>query len=278
MSEKGSSIGLKKNEACVVKVLIALLIIACFGCQKESMTIKIAATPIPHVEMLKAIQSDLKEKGITLRIIEVDDYNLPNRLLFEKQVDANFFQHKPFLEAQEKAFNYHFAILATVHFEPLGLYSKKVHSLQDLPSGGTLALPSDPTNEARALELLAALGLITLSEDHSQLSTVRDVQSNPKHFRFQEVDAAFLPRALPDVDAAIIPGNFALQARLSPSQDALAEEKGCSPYANLLVVRTGDETRPELQILAEALRSEKMALFLQNRYSGTVQLTHSECK
>ncbi len=251
----------------------ALLCLCLTGCQKESSVLRVAATPVPHAEMLMVIQPLLKSRGVHLKIVEVDDYNLPNRLLAEKQVDANFFQHQPFLEAQEKEFGYQFSIVKKIHFEPLGIYSSRLGTLDDLPQGGIIALPNDPTNEARALTLLAREGLLTLKPGSGSLATVLDIEQNPRKLRFHEVDAALIPRILPDVDLAVIPANFALQAHLFPRKDALALESGCSPFANLLVVRQGDEQRREIQLLAEALTSQEMNLYLKDTYQGALELT-----
>lgn len=246
------------------------------SCQQKEKTLKVAATPIPHGEMLAMIQPDLKEKGIILKIVEVDDYNLPNRLLAEKQVDANFFQHMPFLEEQEKQFGYAFVAYGKIHLEPLGIYSNKLKSLEDLATGAIVAIPNDPTNEARALNLLADQKLITLKRC-GVLATVEDILENPKKLRFHEVDAPLLPRILPDVTLAIIPANFALQANLIPNRDALAIEGACSPYANILVIRKGDEGRKDLQILKEALTSEKIKNYLSETYKGGIE-SAADCK
>jgi D-methionine transport system substrate-binding protein len=254
----------------IVITLCALTIWFLLGCQNQEKILRVAATPVPHAEMLEAIQSDMKEKGIRLEIIEVDDYNLPNRLLQEKQVDANFFQHEPFLKIQEKEFGYSFAILARIHIEPLGVYSKKIQSLSQIRQKATVAIPSDPSNEARALRLLEEEGLIRLHENVTLLATPLDIVDNPKKLHFQELDAALLAHVLPDVDLAVIPANFALQAGLCPQRSSLLLESGESPYANLLVVRKGDENRPELQLLAQILTSEKMRNFMCSHYKGSL--------
>lgn len=256
-----------------MKILAAFIVstIIFWGCGHQEKSLKVAASPVPHAELLNLIKSDLKEKGIHLKIIEIDDYNLPNRLLAERQVDANFFQHRPFLEEQEKEFGYKLTAYACVHIEPLGIYSKKIKSLADLPMGAVVAIPSDPTNEARSLELLSSQGLITLKKDKNSLSTCLDILENPKKIRFHEVDAALTPRILPDVDLAVIPGNFALQAHLLPSQDALVLESGeNSPYANLLVIREGEGDREDLRLLKEALTSEKIRTYLIENYRGAL--------
>jgi D-methionine transport system substrate-binding protein len=253
-------------------ILTALIgMCALVGCQSQEKFLKVAATPVPHADLLEAIKTDLEKEGVNLKIVEVDDYNLPNRLLFEKQVDANFFQHGPFLGEQNQRFGYSLIPLAAVHLEPLGLYSQKIVSLDSLKEGGIVAIPSDPSNEARALGLLQEVGLIKLKQKTvGPFSTIYDIEENPKHLKIEEVDAAFLPRALPDVDLAVIPSNFALQAHLNPSRDALALESSDSPYANLIAVREGDEDRDDLIALKKAMTSEKMRRYIQEKYKGAI--------
>jgi D-methionine transport system substrate-binding protein len=251
--------------------LAIALIALCFftACKSSQQTIRIAATPVPHADLLNQIKTDLAAEGITLKIIEVDDYNLPNRLLAEKQVDANFFQHEPFLQMQKKQFGYPLAILTKVHIEPLGVYSEKIYAIESIPDEAIIAIPNDPTNEARALKLLESQNLITLSSE-TQLATPLDIESNPKKFKFEEVDAPFLARVLPDVHLAVIPANFALQAELSPSKDALFTETGESPYANVLVVRESEINREEFKFLKEALSSEKLSHYITEKYQGCI--------
>ncbi|HAZ15293.1 MAG TPA: methionine ABC transporter substrate-binding protein [Parachlamydiales bacterium] len=247
----------------------ALLLL--WGCASDSKgALRVAATPVPHAEMLSEIQGDLKKQGIDLQIVVVDDYILPNRLLFEKEVDANFFQHLPFLKKQEKEFGYRFSSLAKIHLEPLGIYSKRFQSLSSIPDKSSIALPNDPTNEARALNLLEKEGVIHLQEGDKENATAASIVSNPKGLTFLEVDAPMLPRALTDVAAAVIPGNFALQAGLDPLRDPLAKESTDSPYANILVIRIEEEGRPELQALKEAMTSEKMRAFILTKYKGAI--------
>lgn len=237
----------------------------------DTKTIKVAASPVPHSEILQLVVSDLKEKGITLEIIDIDDYQLPNRLLAEKKVDANFFQHEPFLNEQKKTFGYKIVAIAKVHVEPLGIYSDKITSLDGLRDGAVVAVPSDPTNEARALELLEREGLIKLKSGVGLKATIHDITENPKKLKIKEVDAPFLARALPDIDLGVIPSNFAIQVGLCPPKDALAMESGDSPYANVLVIREADLDRPELRELASALQSPKIKEFFTQKHCGALQ-------
>lgn len=254
-------------------ITIGSLMVVCslMGCRLQEKTLSIAASPVPHAEILEAARPALEKQGIRLKIVEVDDYNLPNRLLHEGQVDANFFQHKPYLEEQNRRLGYHLIPLTLVHIEPLGIYSVKITCLDDLKEGATIALPSDPTNEARALALLADVKMISLKPiSHDHLATIYDILENPKHIKFTEIDAAFLPRTLRDVDAAVIPANYALQADLNPSKDALALEPTDSPYANLVAIRESDAHREDFETLKKVLNSEEMREFILKKYHGAI--------
>lgn len=244
---------------------LLLFLVSCTSSPNEK-ALKVAATPVPHAEILEFIKPDLKAQGIDLEIIITDDYNIPNRALAEKEVDANFFQHRPFLEMQKEAFGYPIESLAAIELEPMGLYSGHLKSLKDLKDNSKVAIPSDPSNEARALFLLESEGLIQLSPPHYPHSTLINIVENPKKLKFIEVDAAMIPRALADVDLAAINTNFALSAGLHPGKDALALESPDSPYANLLVIRQGEESREDIQALKKALTSDHLREFLKERY------------
>jgi D-methionine transport system substrate-binding protein len=253
-------------------LLLAGLIFFCSACNSSHKTLKVAATAVPHADLLEVVKEDLKNEGIDLKIIEIDDYNLPNRMLNEGQVDANFFQHKPFLDEQIRLYGYDLVPLASVHIEPLGIYSSVYKSLDEIKNESIVAIPQDPTNEARALMLLEDVGLIKLRDvPNKYLITTLDIVENPKGLRFEELDAAYLPRALSDVDLAVIPVNFALQAKLNPIKDALALEDKDSPYANIVVVRPGESRREEFQKLKEALNSEKLREYIKEKYKGAIQ-------
>jgi D-methionine transport system substrate-binding protein len=250
---------------------ILCFLILLFGCASvPKKGLKVAATAVPHAELLEFVKPDLKAQGIDLIIIVADDYNLPNRALAEKEVDANFFQHLPFMEEQVRQFHYKIERLAKVELEPMGIYSKRIGSLSDLKDKATIAIPNDPTNEARALLLLQAHGIIELDDANNLQATVMNIRKNPKEIKFLEVDAAIVPRALDDVDAAVINSNFAMQASLSPLRDALVLEGKDSPYANIIAVRIGDETRPDIQALKAAMTSEKMREFILQKYKGAI--------
>lgn len=247
-----------------------LLLAGCSKTETPKQDLKVAATPVPHAQMLEFVKPDLEAKGIHLNIIVTDDYNMPNRALAQKEIDANFFQHLPFLEEQMRQFHYRIEDFGAIEIEPMGIYSKKIKSLAELKDGTTIAIPNDPTNEGRALLLLASQGLITLDSSNNLHATIVNIKSNPKKLKFIEIDAAMLPRSLDDVDAATINTNYALSAHLNPERDALVLENKDSPYANILVIRIGDEKRPELIALKEAMTSDKMRAFIEKTFKGAV--------
>jgi D-methionine transport system substrate-binding protein len=259
-----------------LKAAFALLLTACSllfqGCGSSNKpSLKVVASAVPHAEMLEFVKEDLQKQGITLEILVTDDYNMPNRAVAHSEADANFFQHIPFLNEQNRQFNDSLISLGAIEIEPMGVYSKKIRSLNELQDGAVVAIPNDPTNEARALLLLQTENLIEVNRNKGQAAMVLDITSNPKLLQFIEVDAAMLPRALDDVDVAVINTNYALGAGLSPQTDAIALESSDSPYANVLVIRKGDENRPDLIALKNALTSEKMRHFIVETYQGAVQ-------
>lgn len=258
-----------KSLFAIIASSIALLT----GCSKTTahkQELKVAATPVPHAQMLEFIKPDLKAKGIHLNIIVTDDYNMPNRALAQQEIDANFFQHLPFLEEQLREFHYRIQDFGAIEIEPMGIYSKKIKSIDDLNEGATIAIPNDPTNEGRALLLLQSQGLITLDSPKNPHATIVNIKTNAKMFKFIEINAAMLPRSMDDVDAAVINTNYALAANLNPEKDALALENKDSPYDNILVIRIGDEKRPDLIALKAAMTSDKMRAFIEKTYKGAV--------
>lgn len=250
---------------------LAALLLFSPGCNKDKKQgLRVAASPVPHAEMLEYIKPALKEKGIDLIIIVTDDYNIPNRALANQEIEANFFQHQPFLDAQVNAFHYPILSIANIMVEPIAIYSKKVKSLGELKDNSVIAVPNDPTNEARALLLLQREGLIKLKDPANRQATVLDISENPKKIKFIEVDAATLPRTLDDVDAAAINTNYALQANLHPEKDGIAIENKDSPYMNVLVIHADSKDDPEIKALKEELTSDKMRSFLLEKYKGAV--------
>lgn len=253
----------------VFAIFASILIFASCSQKEDKQSLKVAATAVPHAEMLEQIKPDLKAQGIDLKIVVVEDFNTPNRALADKEVDANFFQHQPFLELQKREFKYPFEVLTAVHLEPMALYSKKIKALNELRDGALVAIPIDPTNQARALFLLESEGLIKL-DSHDQNATLLNIVENPRHLSLQEIDPPLLARSLDDVDLAAINANFALQAGLNPKIDAIAREDKRSSYVNVIVIRKGEEQRADLQALKKAMTSEKVKAYINQKYNGSI--------
>ncbi|KQS58463.1 metal ABC transporter substrate-binding protein [Geodermatophilus sp. Leaf369] len=234
--------------------------------------LSVGASPVPHAEILRFIDENLAEDaGLDLDIVEFTDYVQPNVALDDGSLDANFFQTVPYLEEQEATAGYDFTALEPVHVEPLGIYSDSLTDLADLPDGATVAIPNDPTNAARALRLLEANDLVVLADTGDAAPTSLDVESSPVDLQISEVEAAQVPRSLADVDIAVINGNYAIDADLTPAEDALAlEEAEGNPNANLLVVRAGDEGDERIQTLEELLHSDEVRQFIEDTYDGAV--------
>lgn len=232
--------------------------------------LKVGASPVPHAQLLQLVKDDLKSQDVDLDIIEITDYVTPNLLLDSKELDANFFQHKPYLDTFSKEKNLKLVIAGNVHVEPLGVYSKKVDKIENLKKGGVVAIPNDPTNGGRALILLHNNGVIKLKDPTDLLATEFDIVENKNNLKFKSLDAAQIPRALKDVDLAVVNGNYALEAGLNPLTEALIIEGKESPYANLIAVREGDEKREDIQKLVKALQSEKVKEFIEKTYKGAV--------
>ena len=256
--------------AAAAALLLALTPIT--GCKPPTAdpnTLRVGATPVPHAQLLEHVKPLLEKQGITLQIVELTDYVQPNLALVEGELEANFFQHAPYLAQFNADRGAKLVAAGKVHVEPLGVYSRKVKALAELPQKAAVAIPNDPTNAARALLLLQRAGLITLRGEGLR-ATVLDVVDNPKGLRLRELESAQLPRSLPDVDAAVINTNYALQAGLEPTREALAIEGSESPYANVLV------TRPELledrrvKALVQALQSQDTRDFITQRFAGAI--------
>lgn len=232
----------------------------------EVTTIVIGASPTPHAEILEFVEESLAaDAGFTLEIVEYTDYVQPNVQLAEGELDANFFQHLPYFEAEVEEKGYDFASFDGVHIEPYGVYSETLDSLDDLPAGAQIGVPNDPSNQARALELLAAEGVFTLAEVADP--TVFDIEDNPNDVELAELEAAQLVRSLADFDLAVVNGNYALEAGLNPAEDALVTEAGeGNPYANLVAVRSEDAAAPAIVALDEALHSEETRDFITERW------------
>lgn len=263
----------------IVFLVIALISISVIfaGCSNNKPAapagktiVKVGATPVPHSEILNFIKPILEKDGVDLQIVEMNDYVRPNLAVAEKELDANFFQHTPYLNKFSAERKLDLVNAAGIHIEPMGIYSKKIKNISDIKNGAQIAIPNDPTNGGRALALLAKAGLIKLKDGVTIEATVGDIVDNPKNLKIRELEAPQLPRALDDVDAAVINTNYALEAKLVPTKDALFIEQKDSPYVNILVVRKGDETRPEIQKLVKALKSEEVKKFINEKYNGAI--------
>ena len=260
-------------------VFVALLSLGLLvsGCSKSTAPqeasktiVKVGATALPHAEILAVVKPLLATEGIDLQIIEMTDYVTPNIAVAEKELDANFFQHIPYLNKFSTERNLALTYTAAVHIEPMGIYSKKIKKLTELPAGAKVAIPNDPTNGGRALALLDKAGIIKLKDGVGVNATVSDIVTNAKNVQISELEAPQLPRVLEDVSIAVINTNYALEAKLVPTKDALYIEQKDSPYVNILTIRKGDETRPEIQKLTKALTSEEVRKFINEKYQGAV--------
>jgi len=234
-------------------------LLACHQQPTSPNTLTIGTIAGPETDLVKAAQSVAHDQyGLDIRVVEFSDYNLPNEALQDGSLDANVYQHLPYLESAQKAHGYTLEPIGRTFLFPTGLYAKKIKKIQDLPLRAQIAIPNDPSNEARALRLLADAKLITLKPDTDNTPSVQDIVSNPKKLRFKTLDAAQLPRILPDVDAAIINTTFAIPAGLNPAQDALILESKTSPYANLIVIEINTPKREQLELFVKAMHSDEV--------------------
>lgn len=240
----------------------------------EPVKIVVGATPTPHAEILEAVKTVLAGQGYELEILEFTDYVQPNLTLDSGDLDANYFQHQPYLDDFNAENGTDIVPLTAVHYEPLGIYPGKTASLSELADGAQVAVPNDTTNEARALLLLEAQGLIKINPDAGLKATINDITENPKSLKIIEIEAAQLARSLPDVEIAVINGNYAIQAGLNAETDAIAKEEkdslAAATFANILAIRAGDENREELKALATALNSGEVKSFIESTYQGAV--------
>jgi D-methionine transport system substrate-binding protein len=269
--------GLEIMKKILAYALIAILSFSLLaGCSKsaDEKKIVIGATPTPHGEILKIVKDVLAEEGYELEIKEFTEYAQLNPALDSGDLEANYFQHQPYLDNYNKENNGKLVSIAAIHYEPLGLYPGKAASLEELQDGAQIAVPNDTTNEARALLLLETIGLIKIDPDAGLEATVMDIIENPKNLVIVEIEAAQLARSLSDVEMAVINGNYALQAGLNAATDALAKEEQDSlvaeTYANVVAVREGDENNKKLLALVDALKSDKVREFIADKYQGAV--------
>ncbi|MFV9511363.1 MetQ/NlpA family ABC transporter substrate-binding protein [Tepidibacillus sp. LV47] len=270
----------------LIVLLIAILSVSLVACgnakqenqganadqgKNEAITLVVGATAVPHAEILEKIKPTLEKEGVKLDIKVFQDYVQPNIQLSEGKLDANYFQHVPYLETFTKERNItNLVDIAKVHVEPMGIYSKKVKNLNEVQNGAKVSIPNDPSNMGRALVLLEKAGLIKLKDGVGIKGTKSDIVDNPKNLEIVPLDAAMLPRSLEDVTLSVINTNYALQAKLNPVKDSLFIEDKDSPYANVLVVRKGDENKEAIQKLVKALNSEEVRKFIEEKYNGAV--------
>ncbi len=283
---------MKLKKVLAISLALALSLGSLVGCQQkteepkasdntqnaptttELKVIKVAASPTPHAEILAQVKEDLKAKGYDLQVTEFSDYVQPNLVLDSGDVDANFFQHKPYLDDFNKEKGTKIASAASIHYEPLGIYPGKSKDLAAIPDGATIAVPNDTTNEARALLLLETNGLIKIKEGAGLAATKNDRVENPKNIEIVELEAAQVSRVVGETDFVVLNGNYALDAGFNVATDALAKEEQTSDaaqtYANIIAVKEGDEVREEIKALIEALKSDKVKQFIADNYKGAV--------
>lgn len=250
------------------KLIAAFAAVAAFSAHAETLTV--AASPVPHAEILEFVKPALAKEGVDLKVKVFTDYIQPNVQVAEKRLDANFFQHQPYLDEFNKAKGTSLVAVTGVHLEPLGAYSSKIKKIEELPGGANVVIPNDATNGGRALLLLAKAGVITLKDPTNILSTIKDIAQNPKDLKFRELEAATIPRVLTQVDLALINTNYALEAKLDPSKDALVIEGNDSPYVNILVSRADNKDSDAMKKLAGALHSPEVKQFITEKYKGAV--------
>ena len=278
---------MKKKCTLILSLLLVLALLCACGDAAESgktentesaqpVKIRVAASPTPHAEILAVAAEILAQEGYELEIVEYDDYVQPNLVVDSGELDANYFQHSPYLESFNAENGTQIVSVGLIHYEPFGIYAGKTASLEELPDGAEIIIPNDGSNETRALLLLQQEGLIKLADgiDASSNATVYDIAENPKNLVITEMDAAQLARSLPDVDLAVINGNFALAAGLNAAEDALAVEDAsgdaAQTYANLLGVKAGRENDPAIQALLKALQSDQVRDYINENYGGAV--------
>ena len=266
---------MKKLIAIVLSLILVLSFAAC-GKKADGKTVKVGASITPHAEILREAAKLLEKQGITLEVVEYTDYVQPNTAVEDGSLDANYFQHTPYLNTFNAENKTHIVSVGAIHYEPFGIYAGKVKALSDLADGAKIGVPNDGSNETRALLLLQQEGIIKLKDgiDASSNATKLDIVENPKNIEIVEMEAAQISKALEDLDFGVINGNYALQAGLNAGTDALAVEdasgSGAQTYANVLCVKEGNEKNANVQALFKALTSEEIKTFINNTYSGAV--------
>lgn len=252
------------------KLALTLSALALSAAMASAEEIKVGVSVGEHAEIMEEVAKVAATKGLTIDIVEFTDYVVPNQALNDGDLQANSFQHQPYLDNQIKDRGFELVTIGKTITTPMGVYSQKLKSLADLPEGAKVAIPNDPTNGGRALLVLQAQGLIKLADGTGLTPSPLDVAENPKGLKFLELEAAQLPRALADTDVAVINTNYALDAGLDPNKDAIAMEQADSPYANIIVVRKVDENAPWAKELVEAYHDPAVKKFIQEKYQGAV--------
>ena len=250
------------------KLFAAVAAVAAFSAHAGDLSV--AATPVPHAEILEFVKPALAKEGVNLKVKVFTDYVQPNVQVAEKRLDANFFQHQPYLDEFNKSKGTDLVSVAAVHLEPLGAYSSKYKKLDELKDGATVVIPNDATNGGRALLLLDKAGLIKLKDSKNILSTPKDIVENKKNLKFRELEAATIPRVLTQVDLALINTNYALEAKLNPEKDALVIEGSDSPYVNILVARPDDKDSEDMKKLVAALHTPEVKAIILEKYKGAI--------
>lgn len=267
---------MKKILALSLALVLCLGLLAGCGAKADENVIRVAASPTPHAEILAVAKEVLAKQGIELEIVEYTDYVQPNNVVDDGELDANYFQHTPYLNTFNEEYGTDLVSVALIHYEPFGIYAGKTASLEEIQEGAQVIIPNDGSNETRALLLLQQEGLITLNEgiDASSNATIHDIAENPLNLDIVEMEAAQLPNSLPDVDIAVINGNYAIQAGLNAGTDALAIEDAsgdaAQTYANILCVKAGNEDNENVQALIQALQSDEVRSFIEETYEGAV--------
>lgn len=267
---------IKKLLSLALTLALGVTLVGCGANDEEvskddnkAKSIAIGVSPEPHKAIVEnAIKPLLEAEGYTVEVVEFSDYVLPNTALAEGELDANYFQHVPFMEATAKEKSYDLSYTAKVHIEPMGVYSEKINDLSAIKEGAEIVIPNDPSNGARALKLLAKNGVIEVPD--GDLITAKDITSNPKNIKIIELDPEQLPRVLKDVDAAVINTNYALEGGFNPLNDALVIEDGESPYANIIAVRTEDTEKDKIKALTKAATSEEVKKYIEDNYKGAI--------
>ncbi|MCY9668974.1 MetQ/NlpA family ABC transporter substrate-binding protein [Paenibacillus alginolyticus] len=236
----------------------------------KEVTLKVGASSVPHAEILNSLKDKMKAQGVKLEVIEFNDYVQPNVQVFEKQLDANFFQHQPYLDQYNLDKKQNLVKVVGVHIEPFGAYSQKVKAAAELKDGASVAIPNDPSNAGRALALMEKNGLIKLKDGVGIKGTVQDIVENKKKLQIKELDPAMLPRTIGEFDLALINTNYALQANLNPTKDALFIEDKNSPYVNIVVSRPDNKDSEAMQKLAKELNSADTKKFIEDKYKGAI--------